>query len=205
MTCGEIAVFVVTCITAVLFVVAIIISYLTVREAKATTGALREVQESISQESTEVRETTNQIRETKDAIRQQSEAIYISQLRFKWSSPEIRESESVARRYDFTDHNEVMRFLTMVIRHTEDVEKALEIPRFFENLLGPLIGLGCVRPAIALRHFGIEAHEFWTKFEPLIIELERRGEYDYGKFENFKILGTDDLENVARYLQKEQD
>lgn len=166
-------------VTAVLFIWAILATRGTTKAVDKTTtelkgvetginesvATLKEVQYSIQQQSAEVKETTNQIRETKDAIRQQSEAMYISQLWFKWYSPEIRESRVV--------------FKELCINPSEGsgsldsrIEVALDIPRFFD-LVGNLVELHSIQKATALTHFGTDAAYYWPKYLSLMVSLSK--------------------------------
>ena len=207
-------VFIVDCVAAGLFLVAILFAAWNVFETKKTTNelkgveegikesvaTLKAVQDSIQHESEEVKETTNQIRETKDAIRQQSEAIFVSQLRFKWSSPEIRYSASKVQHWDFSQSGKLKGFLAMTKTGAEDLDKTLEIPRFFEDLVFYLVHHDCISLETAEKHFGIVARQYWRKFKPLILKLrEEKADIDY-HFDMFETLGTGSWDSLAHHL-----
>jgi hypothetical protein len=195
MSGGEIAVFVVACVTAVLFVVAIWEAHRTTREAKNTTKALDGVQKFIERQLSEIQETTNQIRETKDAIRQQSEAMYVAQLWFKWESPEMRHSINFG--LELVNRAAAKSLWDASFHEGRNVaDAALEVPRFFDDLIGNLLNLGSIREETALANFGFNADHYWKRFKPLI-ELLREdatwGYYRFYYFERFAIKAADYL------------
>lgn len=163
MTCAEITVIVIGGVTAGLQIVAVVLFVRAIRETRRTTIA----------------------------IKQQSEANYVSQLWLKWSTAEIRVSHELALRLENHDPRTVWSNAYSSNRLTAD--KGLEIPRFFDDLIGNLLKLGSIRKQTAFDNFGYNADHYWQRFEPLVKVFREEGTWGLLEFNNFESFAKEYL------------
>ncbi len=170
MTCSEWVLVIIGGVAIILQLIAVYLFLRAIKETRKTTK--------------EVNETTSALRDVQESINKQSQAMYVSQLWLKWSSPEIRYSHNFSERLIRHDARTVWK--NAYNSNRELADRGLEIPRFFDDLVGRLINIGSIRLQTAIENFGLFAYIYWDKFESLITALREDLPGSFGLFIHFE-------------------